>query len=122
MLLSHISERYTSQASSSSSEMGGSGQTGGLYLNAYEVSFPLEESVERPAAYHLNQGQQMIEGKSHYENYIYYVSVNGKKKIVQLWKQNVQALQKYRIFINLPGYNHKLQWILCDVIHKLVYK
>lgn len=81
MLLSHISERYTSQASSSSSEMGGSGQTGGLYLNAYEVSFPLEESVERPAAYHLNQGQQMIEGKSHYEKYIYYVSVNGKKKL-----------------------------------------
>ncbi|XP_014845594.1 PREDICTED: coiled-coil domain-containing protein 106-like [Poecilia mexicana] len=54
-------ERYASQASSSSSGAGGSGQTGGLYLNAYEVSFPFEESVERPAAYHLNHGQQMIE-------------------------------------------------------------
>ncbi|XP_041663948.1 coiled-coil domain-containing protein 106-like isoform X2 [Cheilinus undulatus] len=41
----------------SSSSSGG----GGLYLDAYEVSFPLEESLERPPSYHLNQGQQMME-------------------------------------------------------------
>ncbi|MED6233211.1 hypothetical protein ATANTOWER_008494, partial [Ataeniobius toweri] len=54
-------ERYISQSSSSSSATGGSGGGGGVYLNAYEVSFPLEESVERPPAYHLNHEQQMIE-------------------------------------------------------------
>lgn len=37
---------------------------GGLYLEAYEVSFPLEESVERPAAYHMSHGPQMMEGTS----------------------------------------------------------
>ncbi|XP_019961274.1 coiled-coil domain-containing protein 106-like [Paralichthys olivaceus] len=47
-------EHYMPQSSSSA---GG----GGLYLDAYEVSFPLEENMERPAAYHLNQGQQMME-------------------------------------------------------------
>uniref|UniRef100_A0A8P4K3L9 Coiled-coil domain containing 106b n=1 Tax=Dicentrarchus labrax TaxID=13489 RepID=A0A8P4K3L9_DICLA len=40
---------------------GGGGGGGGLYLDAYEVSFPLEESMERPPAYHLNQGQQMMD-------------------------------------------------------------
>ncbi|KAF3834183.1 hypothetical protein F7725_025387 [Dissostichus mawsoni] len=35
---------------------------GGLYLESYEVSFPLEESIERPPAYHLNQGQPMMDG------------------------------------------------------------
>ena len=51
------------QSSSSSSAAGGGG--GGLYLDAYEVSFPLEESIERPPAYHLNQGQQMMDGTPH---------------------------------------------------------
>ncbi|XP_035537283.1 coiled-coil domain-containing protein 106-like [Morone saxatilis] len=45
----------------SSSSGGGGGGGGGLYLDAYEVSFPLEESIERPPAYHLNQGQQMMD-------------------------------------------------------------
>ncbi|MEQ2201016.1 hypothetical protein XENOCAPTIV_006322 [Xenoophorus captivus] len=54
-------ERYISQSSSSTSATGGSGGGGGVYLNAYEVSFPLEENVERPPAYHLNHEQQMIE-------------------------------------------------------------
>ncbi|KAM3595980.1 uncharacterized protein V6R79_006300 [Siganus canaliculatus] len=40
---------------------GGGGGAGGLYLDAYEVSFPLEESVERPPAYHLSHGQQMMD-------------------------------------------------------------
>ncbi|XP_071399454.1 coiled-coil domain-containing protein 106-like [Centroberyx affinis] len=40
---------------------GGGGGGGGLYLDAYEVSFPLEESMERPPAYHLNHGQQIID-------------------------------------------------------------
>lgn len=75
-----MSERYVSQSSSSSSAAGGSGGGGGLYLNAYEVSFPLEENVERPAAYHMNHGQQMIEGKSHIQNLIYYVSVTDNRK------------------------------------------
>ncbi|XP_040909463.1 coiled-coil domain-containing protein 106b [Toxotes jaculatrix] len=51
-------EHYMPQSSSSSSAVAGGG---GLYLDAYEVSFPLEESIERPPAYHLNQGQQMID-------------------------------------------------------------
>ncbi|KAI3358897.1 hypothetical protein L3Q82_015292 [Scortum barcoo] len=51
-------EHYMPQSSSSSSSGGGGG---GLYLDAYEVSFPLEESIERPPAYHLNQGQQMMD-------------------------------------------------------------
>nr|XP_020471063.1 coiled-coil domain-containing protein 106-like [Monopterus albus] len=34
---------------------------GGLYLDAYEVSFPLEESIERPPAYHVNQGHQVMD-------------------------------------------------------------
>ncbi|XP_023121902.1 coiled-coil domain-containing protein 106-like [Amphiprion ocellaris] len=46
----------SSAAASSSSSAGG-----GLYLDAYAVSFPLEENVERPPAYHLNQGQQMMD-------------------------------------------------------------
>lgn len=51
-------------AASSSSAAGGGGGGGGLYLNAYEVSFPLEENIERPPPYHLNQGQQMMDGMS----------------------------------------------------------
>lgn len=57
-----MSEHYLPQPSSSSPSGGGreeEGGGGGLYLDAYEVSFPLEESMERPPAYHLNQGQQM---------------------------------------------------------------
>ncbi|XP_031732376.1 coiled-coil domain-containing protein 106-like isoform X2 [Anarrhichthys ocellatus] len=50
----HQPEHYMPQSSSSSSS-GGGGGGGGLYLDAYEVSFPLEESIERPPAYHLNQ-------------------------------------------------------------------
>uniref|UniRef100_A0A3Q2NPK9 Coiled-coil domain containing 106b n=1 Tax=Fundulus heteroclitus TaxID=8078 RepID=A0A3Q2NPK9_FUNHE len=51
----------TSRRDPNTPATGGSGGAGGLYLNAYEVSFPLEESVERPPAYHLNHGQQMVE-------------------------------------------------------------
>lgn len=54
-----ISIEYCVPQSSSSSTGSGSA---GLYLDAYEVSFPLEENAERPPAYHLNQGQQMIDG------------------------------------------------------------
>ncbi|KAM6899539.1 coiled-coil domain-containing protein 106-like [Xenentodon cancila] len=57
-------DHYMSQSSSSSSSVaaeGGGGPGGGMYLDAYEVSFPLEESVERPPAYHLNHGQQMMD-------------------------------------------------------------
>ncbi|XP_060916096.1 coiled-coil domain-containing protein 106-like isoform X2 [Labrus mixtus] len=55
-------DHYMPQSSSSSSSSGGGGGGGGgLYLDAYEVSFPLEESIERPPAYHLNQGQPMME-------------------------------------------------------------
>ncbi|KAL3043525.1 hypothetical protein OYC64_003397 [Pagothenia borchgrevinki] len=50
----HPTEHYMPQPTSS----GG----GGLYLDSYEVSFPLEESIERPPAYHLNQGQPMMDG------------------------------------------------------------
>ncbi|CAJ1083096.1 coiled-coil domain-containing protein 106-like [Xyrichtys novacula] len=50
-------EHYVPQSSSASS----SGGPGGLYLDAYEVSFPLEESVERPPAYHLNHSPQMMD-------------------------------------------------------------
>uniref|UniRef100_A0A665U482 Coiled-coil domain-containing protein 106-like n=1 Tax=Echeneis naucrates TaxID=173247 RepID=A0A665U482_ECHNA len=46
-----------SSSSSSSSAAAAAAAAGGgnLYLDAYEVSFPLEESIERPPAYHLNQ-------------------------------------------------------------------
>ncbi|XP_037549649.1 coiled-coil domain-containing protein 106b [Nematolebias whitei] len=53
-------EHYMPQSSSSSAETGG-GRGGGLYLDAYEVSFPLEENAERPPAYHLNHSQQVVE-------------------------------------------------------------
>ncbi|KAF6719018.1 Coiled-coil domain-containing protein 106 [Oryzias melastigma] len=32
-----------------------------MYLNAYEVSFPLEENTEHPPAFQLNHGQQMMD-------------------------------------------------------------
>ncbi|XP_041867643.1 coiled-coil domain-containing protein 106-like [Melanotaenia boesemani] len=59
-------EHYMPQSSSSSSSSAaaggdGGGGGGGLYLDTYEVSFPLEESVERPPAYHMHHGQQMME-------------------------------------------------------------
>lgn len=58
-----LEEHYEAQASSSSAAAAGGGGGGGrLYLDAYEVSFPLEESTERPPSYHLNQGQQMVDG------------------------------------------------------------
>lgn len=58
-----VEERYGDQASSSSAAPAAGGGGGGrLYLDAYEVSFPLEESIERPPSYQLNQGQQMIDG------------------------------------------------------------
>ncbi|XP_026156850.1 coiled-coil domain-containing protein 106-like [Mastacembelus armatus] len=61
----HPPEHYIHRSSSSSSAAaaggGGGGGGGGLYLDAYEVSFPLEESIERPPAYHLNHGQQMMD-------------------------------------------------------------
>eukprot|EP00066_Takifugu_rubripes_P005234 XP_003969145.1 PREDICTED: coiled-coil domain-containing protein 106-like [Takifugu rubripes] len=50
-------EHYAAQASSSSTVPAGGGR---LYLDAYEVSFPLEESMDRPPSY-LNQGQQMMD-------------------------------------------------------------
>ncbi|XP_008291884.1 coiled-coil domain-containing protein 106-like [Stegastes partitus] len=59
---SNPAEHYmpsSSSAAASSSAGGGGG--GGLYLDAYAVSFPLEDSMERPPAYHLNQGQQMMD-------------------------------------------------------------
>lgn len=45
-----------------STPVAAAGGGGGFYLDAYEVSFPLEESIERPPAYHLNQSQQMMDG------------------------------------------------------------
>nr|XP_033492388.1 coiled-coil domain-containing protein 106-like [Epinephelus lanceolatus] len=58
----HPPEHYMPHSSSSSSGgVGGGGGGGGLYLDAFEVSFPLEEGIERPPAYHLNQGQQVME-------------------------------------------------------------
>ncbi|XP_072226542.1 coiled-coil domain-containing protein 106-like [Leuresthes tenuis] len=55
-------ENYMPQSSSSSAAAGGGGGGGsGLYLDAYEVSFPLEESIERPPAYHMHHGQQMMD-------------------------------------------------------------
>ncbi|KAJ0003665.1 hypothetical protein NQD34_008763 [Periophthalmus magnuspinnatus] len=39
---------------------GGSGG-GGLYLDAYEVSFPLDDGVQRPHAYHINHGPRMVD-------------------------------------------------------------
>ncbi|KAM9737265.1 coiled-coil domain-containing protein 106-like [Menidia menidia] len=57
-------EHYMPQSSSSSVGGGGGGGGGagsGLYLDAYEVSFPLEESIERPPVYHMHHGQQMME-------------------------------------------------------------
>ncbi|XP_044190707.1 coiled-coil domain-containing protein 106-like isoform X1 [Thunnus albacares] len=39
----------------------GGGGGGGGYLDAYEVSFPPEECIDRPPAYHLNHSQQMMD-------------------------------------------------------------
>lgn len=57
------SEHYMPQSSAVAAAAGGGG--GGLYLDAYEVSFPLEGSMERPPTYHLNPGQQMMDGTPH---------------------------------------------------------
>lgn len=59
-----VSEHYEPQLSTSSAAAGGGGEGGGMYLNAYEVSFPLEDNAERPPTYHLNHGQQMMDGAS----------------------------------------------------------
>lgn len=59
----NLEEHYAAQASSSSAVPAEGGR---LYLDAYEVSFPLEESMDRPQSYHLNQGQQMMEGTPSY--------------------------------------------------------
>uniref|UniRef100_A0A1A8V9A1 Coiled-coil domain containing 106 n=1 Tax=Nothobranchius furzeri TaxID=105023 RepID=A0A1A8V9A1_NOTFU len=50
-------EHYIPQSSSAAATEGG----GGVYLDAYEGSFPLEERAEHPTSYHINQNQQMIE-------------------------------------------------------------
>ncbi|XP_029985568.1 coiled-coil domain-containing protein 106-like isoform X2 [Sphaeramia orbicularis] len=51
-------EHYmTHSASSGPASAGG----GGLYLNAYEVSFPLEENMDPPPSYHLTNGTQMTD-------------------------------------------------------------
>lgn len=55
----NLEEHYAAQACSSSAVQAAGGR---LYLDAYEVSFPLEESTDRPPGYHLNQGQQMMDG------------------------------------------------------------
>ncbi|XP_029985522.1 coiled-coil domain-containing protein 106-like [Sphaeramia orbicularis] len=39
----------------------GFSRRGGLYLNAYEVSFPLEENMDPPPSYHLTNGTQMTD-------------------------------------------------------------
>ncbi|XP_005933798.1 coiled-coil domain-containing protein 106b isoform X1 [Haplochromis burtoni] len=57
----HYMPQSSLAAAASSSSAAGGGGGGGLYLNAYEVSFPLEENIERPPPYHLNQGQQMMD-------------------------------------------------------------
>lgn len=57
-----MSEHYMPQSSSSSSAAGDGRGGGGLYVDAYEVSFPIEDNTERPPAYLLNHGQQMVEG------------------------------------------------------------
>ncbi|XP_026203810.1 coiled-coil domain-containing protein 106b [Anabas testudineus] len=54
-------EHYMHQSSSTPAAAAAAGGGGGLYLDAYEVSFPLEDSIERPPAYHLNQNQQMMD-------------------------------------------------------------
>ncbi|XP_028283052.1 coiled-coil domain-containing protein 106-like [Parambassis ranga] len=59
------SSSSSSAAAASSSAAEGRGGGSGLYLDAYEVSFPLEESIERPPAYHLNQGPQMMDEPPH---------------------------------------------------------
>lgn len=65
----NLEEQYEAQASSSSAvPEGGGGGGGRFYLDAYEVSFPLEENIERPPSYHLNQGQQMMDGTHHHSS------------------------------------------------------
>ncbi|XP_029023434.1 uncharacterized protein LOC114866019 [Betta splendens] len=54
-------EHYMHEPSSAAPPAVAAAGGGGLYLDSYEVSFPLEESVERPAAYHMSHGQQMMD-------------------------------------------------------------
>ncbi|KAM9385871.1 coiled-coil domain-containing protein 106-like [Pholidichthys leucotaenia] len=56
MLQPLSSSSATAAASSSSAAARGGGG-----LHAFEVAFPLEESMERPPSYHFNQGQQMMD-------------------------------------------------------------
>lgn len=77
---------YCVPQSSSSSSAGGGGA--GLYLDAYEVSFPLEENVERPPAYHLNQGQQMIDGTPHLLHMTTAVTIALCKSLTTLFANN----------------------------------
>lgn len=41
-----------------------SAEGGGLYVNAYEVSFPFGENVERPQPVYFNQSEPILEGNS----------------------------------------------------------
>ncbi|XP_042362830.1 coiled-coil domain-containing protein 106-like [Plectropomus leopardus] len=96
-------EHYMPQPSSSS---GG----GSLYLDAFEVSFPLEENIQRPAAYHLNQGQQVMEEPvvhepphSHYSPFILVSNLRAHLYVTlekNAWLQKrIEELEEERNFL-----------------------
>lgn len=65
-------EHYMAQSAASGGAPAGGG---GLYLDSYEVSFPVEESIERPPAYHLgprmvDEGMVQEPPPSHYSPFI----------------------------------------------------
>ncbi|XP_068603589.1 coiled-coil domain-containing protein 106-like [Brachionichthys hirsutus] len=104
-------ENYMPQTSA------GAAGGGGLYLDAYEVSFPLEESAERPPAYHLDQEPVVQEPPHpHYSPFILvsnlrahlYVTLekNGwlQKRIEELEEErNFLRCQLDRFIVNMRG-------------------
>ncbi|XP_076023709.1 coiled-coil domain-containing protein 106-like [Genypterus blacodes] len=75
-----------------------SGGGGGLYLDAYEVSFPLEENMERPPAYHLNHGQQMMDEpvvpEPHHPQYSPFILVSNLRAHLYVALEKNAWLQK----------------------------
>lgn len=58
-------------------------------LDAYEVSFPLEESIERPPAYRMIPGQQIMDGTPHLLHVTAVVMITPSKLVTSFIKYQI---------------------------------